>query len=59
MIIGLFLPSRVTVACSLTIAQPAEKIFPWATEPDLWPQWTAFSRNPEGNLFTLMCEKRD
>lgn len=49
-IVGLVLPSRLTVERSLTIDQPAEKIFPWAADLKLWPQWTVWNATEDPSL---------
>ncbi|MBI2517526.1 MAG: SRPBCC family protein [Opitutae bacterium] len=49
-IVGLCLPSRVTVERSLTIDRPAEKIFPWAADLKLWPQWTVWNATEDPSL---------
>ena len=47
-VIGFFLPSRVTVERAITIDAPAEKIFPWAADLKLWPQWTVWCASAPG-----------
>lgn len=49
-IVGLVLPSRLTVERSLTIDQPVEKIFPWAADLKLWPQWTVWNTAEDPSL---------
>jgi uncharacterized membrane protein len=49
-IVGLILPSRLTVERSLTIDQPAEKIFPWAADLKLWPRWTVWNAAEDPSL---------
>src|SRR5262245_22770945 len=49
-LIGLFMPSRVTVERSVTIDQPVEKIFPWAADLKLWPQWTVWNTAEDATL---------
>lgn len=49
-IVGLFLPSRVTVERSITIDQPVEKIFSWVADLKLWPQWTVWNATEDPTL---------
>ncbi len=49
-VIGIFLPSRVTVERAITIDAPAEKIFPWAADLKLWPQWTVWNAAEDATL---------
>jgi len=50
MVIGFFLPARVTVERSITIDQPAGKIFSWAADLKLWPQWTVWNAAEDATL---------
>ena len=49
-IIGLFLPAKVTVLRSITIDKPVEAIFPWAADLKLWPQWTVWNAAEDPTL---------
>jgi uncharacterized protein YndB with AHSA1/START domain len=49
-IIGLFLPSKVTVLRSTTIDKPVESIFPWVADLKLWPQWTVWNAAEDPTL---------
>jgi hypothetical protein len=49
-VIGLVLPSRVVVERATVIDQPVEKIFPWAAELKLWPQWTVWNPTEDATL---------
>lgn len=46
-IIGFFLPGKFKVERSITIAAPAEKIYPMISETRKWPTWTVWNeRDP-------------
>ncbi len=49
-IIGLFLPAKITVLRSVTIDRPVEVIFPWAADLKLWPQWTVWNATEDPTL---------
>ena len=46
-VIGFFLPGCVIVERSVTIDQPAGKIFPWAADLKLWPGWTVWNHSED------------
>jgi hypothetical protein len=52
-VVGLFLPSRVTVERATVIDQPVDRIFPWAAELKLWPQWTVWNTAEDATLSYL------
>ena len=46
-VIGFFLPSKFKIERSITIAAPAEKIYPMISETRKWPIWTVWNeRDP-------------
>lgn len=47
---GFFLPSRVTGERAVTIDAPVGKIFPWAADLKLWPQWTVWNATKDATL---------
>lgn len=49
-IIGLFLPSKVTVLRSITVDKPVEAIFPWVADLKLWPQWTVWNATEDPTM---------
>jgi uncharacterized protein YndB with AHSA1/START domain len=49
-VIGVFLPSSVTVERATVIDQPVETIFPWVADLKLWPQWTVWNTNEDATL---------
>jgi hypothetical protein len=50
LIIGLLMPSQVTVSRSVTIDRPAETIFPWIGELKTWPDWTVWNKAEDPTL---------
>jgi hypothetical protein len=50
LIIGLFLPSQITVSRSITIDRPADAIFPWIAELKTWPDWTVWNKSEDPTL---------
>lgn len=49
-IIGVFLPAKITVFRSITIDRPVEAIFPWAADLRLWPRWTVWNTGEDPTL---------
>jgi Polyketide cyclase / dehydrase and lipid transport len=46
-VIGFFLPTKFKIERSVTIAAPAEKIYPMISETRKWPTWTVWNeRDP-------------
>lgn len=46
-VIGFFLPAKFKIERSVTIAAPAEKIYPMISETRKWPTWTVWNeRDP-------------
>jgi uncharacterized protein YndB with AHSA1/START domain len=49
-LVGVFLPSNITVEGATVIDQPVEKIFPWVADLKLWPQWTVWNTTEDATL---------